>query len=86
MFLELYRLSRNTNVSSTHVSHETFQRGGLRQARYYIIIHYLLFFFFLFQLETEQKIGKTENKIHLAKLENELIRLYQDLYGYTVIY
>ncbi|XP_066017713.1 uncharacterized protein [Pocillopora verrucosa] len=38
------------------------------------------------QLETEQKIGKIENKIHLAKLENELLRLYQDLYGYTVIY
>ena len=67
------------------MSHETFQRGGLRQARYYIIIHYY-YYFFLFQLETEQKIGKTENKIHLAKLENELLRLYQDLSGYTVIY
>lgn len=39
------------------------------------------------QLEAEQKIGETENRIHLAKLENELLRLYQNLYGYnTVIY
>lgn len=33
------------------------------------------------QLETEQRIGETENKIRLAKLENELLVLYQNLYG-----
>jgi len=33
------------------------------------------------ELETEQRIGETENKICLAKLENELLVLYQKLYG-----
>ncbi|XP_078369470.1 uncharacterized protein LOC144653369 isoform X2 [Oculina patagonica] len=33
------------------------------------------------ELETEQRIGETENKIRLAKLENELLVLYQNLYG-----
>ncbi|KAJ7363317.1 hypothetical protein OS493_011604 [Desmophyllum pertusum] len=33
------------------------------------------------ELETEKRIGETENKIHLAKLENELLRLYQNLHG-----
>lgn len=42
---------------------------------------FLLSFFFFFQLETEQKIRETYSKIRLAKLTNELLKLYVDLHG-----
>lgn len=33
------------------------------------------------ELEIERQTGETRNKIHLAKLENELLSFYQDLHG-----
>lgn len=33
------------------------------------------------ELEEEKKLGETKNKIHLARLENDLLRSYQDLHG-----
>ena len=43
--------------------------------------HVYIFIIVFSQLETEQKIRETNSKIRLAKLTNELLKLYVDLHG-----